>query len=83
MTKVYCKYCGASYNDVRSLTATSCPRHPDGYNKGKHVLYEGDEKSEYTCKYCGQRYRDLRSMTATSCPRHPDGYNKGKHSPAL
>ena len=83
MPKFYCEYCGQSYNDVRVLTAQNCPRHPLGPNKGKHKLYEGAEKSEYTCKYCGARYRDLRVLTAQNCPRHPLGPNKGKHSPAL
>ena len=36
MSKVYCKYCGASYNDVRTLTSNNCMRHPDGTYKGKH-----------------------------------------------
>ena len=79
----YCEYCGQKYSDVRSLTASSCPRHPDGASKGKHKLYEGGEKSQYTCKYCGQKYSNLRDLTASSCPRHPDGASKGKHAPAL
>ncbi|CCY74040.1 putative uncharacterized protein [Brachyspira sp. CAG:700] len=33
----YCEYCGQKYSDVRSLTANSCSRHPDGPNKGKHA----------------------------------------------
>ena len=83
MAKVYCKYCGKSFNDVRSLTTDTCMRHPDGIYKGKHALYEGGEKSEYTCKYCGKRFRDIRSLTTDTCMRHPDGVNKGHHSPAL
>lgn len=79
----YCEYCGTAYQSVRTLTACSCPRHPDGANKGKHKLYEGGEKDQYTCKYCGTKYSSLRSLTACSCPRHPNGSNKGKHSPAL
>ena len=79
----YCEYCGQKYSDVRSLTASSCPRHPDGAGKGKHKLYEGGEKSQYTCKYCGQKYSNLRDLTANSCQRHPDGAGKGKHAPAL
>ncbi len=81
--KFYCKYCGTSFSNVRTLTAASCFRHPDGPNKGKHALYEGGEKDQYTCKYCGTRFRTLSSLTAASCFRHPDGPNKGKHSPAL
>ncbi len=83
MEKYYCKYCGQSFSNVRSLTAISCPRHPDGPNRGKHAPYEGSEKAQYTCKYCGQKFSSIRSMTAISCPRHPDGPNKGKHSPTL
>ena len=83
MANYYCEYCGQKYSDVRSLTANSCSRHPDGPNKWKHKLYEGGEKSQYTCKYCGQKYSDIRNLTANSCSRHPDGPNKGKHAPAL
>ena len=83
MANFYCEYCGQKYSDVKSLTASSCPRHPDGQYKGKHKLYEGGEKSQYTCKYCGQKYSNLRDLTASSCPRHPDGASKGKHAPAL
>lgn len=81
MANFYCEYCGQKYNSVATLTALSCTRHPDG--RGKHKLYEGSEKSQYTCKYCGYQYRDLITLTALSCPRHPDGSNKGKHAPAL
>ena len=83
MAKVYCKYCGNSFSDVRALSSGMCQRHPDGVNKGRHALYEGDEKPQYTCKYCGNRFHDIRSMTAGMCHRHPDGVNKGRHSPAL
>lgn len=82
MANFYCEYCGTKYSSVSSLTATSCFRHPSGANKGKHKLYEGDEKSQYTCKYCGTKNSSLSSLTATSCFRHPDGANKGKHAPA-
>ena len=81
--KFYCVYCGAEFSSVRSLTSCSCSRHPDGVNKGKHQLYEGVAKSQYTCKYCGVKFSNLRSLTACSCARHPNGANKGKHSPAL
>lgn len=83
MPKFYCEYCGRSYNDVRTLTSCSCQRHPLGPYKGKHKLYEGAEKSEYTCKYCGTRYRNLMTLTSCSCLRHPLGPYKGKHSPSL
>lgn len=81
--KYYCKYCGAAYNSVSSLTGNPCLRHPNGPLKGKHELYEGSEKSKYTCKYCGQQYNSISALTGNPCLRHPNGPNKGKHSPAL
>ena len=83
MANFYCEYCGSKYSSVASLTASSCSRHPDGSYKGKHKLYEGSEKSQYTCKYCGQNYSNIASLTSNNCARHPDGSYKGKHSPAL
>ncbi len=83
MPNYYCKYCGQRYPSISSLTAGNCQRHPDGQYKGKHALYEGDEKSQYVCKYCGSKYPSLSSLTAGNCQRHPDGQYKGKHSPAL
>ena len=83
MSNYYCKYCGTKYSSVSSLTSAPCNRHPDGANKGKHALYEGEEKSQYTCKYCGTKYSSISSLTSAPCNRHPDGANKGKHSPAL
>ena len=83
MANFYCKNCGARFFSVSSLTAANCPRHPAGYNKGKHELYEGDEKSRYTCKYCGTTSGSISGLTSGNCPRHPEGYNKGKHSPSL
>jgi DNA-directed RNA polymerase subunit RPC12/RpoP len=79
----YCKYCGTKNSSLASLTASSCSRHPAGPNKGKHILYEGEEKSKYECKYCGTSNSNLASLTASSCSRHPLGPNKGKHEPAL
>lgn len=83
MAKFYCKYCGNSFSDVRTLTAFMCPHHPNGPGKGKHVLYQGGEKEEYTCEYCGQRFRNFHTLVSFTCPRHPNGPGKGKHSPAL
>lgn len=82
MANFYCEYCGQKYSSVSSLTAYNCSRHPDGANKGRHKLYEGDEKSQYTCKYCGQKYSSISSLTSYNCSRHPDGVNKGRHAPA-
>jgi len=83
MANYYCKNCGRKFSDVRTLTAGSCPRHPEGNCKGKHQLYEGSEKSSYMCKYCGRSFHDIATLTAGSCPRHPEGNCKGRHSPAL
>jgi hypothetical protein len=76
------KYCGTKASSIGSLTASSCPRHPSGANKGKHVLYEGPEKAKYECKYCGASASSISSLTGSSCPRHPLGSNKGKHEAA-
>jgi predicted nucleic acid-binding Zn ribbon protein len=83
MPKFYCANCGMEFSSVRTLTSSPCARHPLGPNKGRHVLYEGSEKSEYTCKYCGRQFQSIRVMTASPCFRHPLGPNKGRHSPAL
>ena len=82
MANFYCANCGTQRSSVSSLTGSSCSRHPLGANKGKHILYEGSEKSQYTCKYCGTNRSTISSLTAGSCHRHPDG-SRGKHSPAL
>ncbi|WP_316849060.1 hypothetical protein [Pedobacter agri] len=79
MANFYCANCGSKFSSVTSLTSNACSRHPLG--KGKHVLYEGSEKTKYTCKYCGSGNSSLSSLTSNSCSRHPQG--KGKHSPAL
>lgn len=83
MSNFYCEYCGSKYSSISTLTGSSCNRHPQGANKGKHKLYEGSEKSSYNCKFCGSKYSSISSMTGSSCNRHPDGPNKGKHLPAL
>ncbi len=83
MANYYCEYCGYKASSINSLTAGSCPRHPSGFGKGKHKLYEGSEKSKYTCKYCGYSASSISSLTGGSCPRHPNGFGKGKHAPAL
>jgi DNA-directed RNA polymerase subunit RPC12/RpoP len=83
MANFYCEYCGAKSTSVASLTSGSCSRHPLGAGKGKHKLYEGQEKSQYVCKYCGGKSSSIASLTAGSCSRHPNGAGKGKHAPAL
>ena len=83
MSNLYCEYCGKKFTSIPQLTSSFCPKHPNGFSKGKHKLYEGSEKSQYTCKYCGQNYPNIASLTASSCARHPSGSYKGKHAPAL
>ena len=33
---VFCKYCGFEARDARMLLAAPCPKHPNGFAKGKH-----------------------------------------------
>lgn len=79
----YCEYCGHKFPNVRQLTSGTCPRHPDGSNKGRHKLYEGTEKTKYTCKYCGRQFNSIMQMVGGTCSNHPKGSNKGSHAPAL
>jgi len=51
--RVYCKYCGMDFPDVRTLTVNTCQHHPAGRGQQHHELYEGSEKSQYACKYSG------------------------------
>ena len=79
----YCEYCGHRFPDVRSLTSGTCVRHPNGVNRGRHKLYEGSEKQEYTCKYCGKKFPSILVMVGGQCVNHPKGSNRGSHAPAL
>ena len=83
MANFFCEYCGQKFSSVQSLTANNCSRHPNGFGKGKHKLYEGSEKSQYICKFCGQKFSSISLLTANNCSRHPNGFGKGKHSAAL
>ena len=67
MGKFYCKCCGSSYSDVRTLTVNSC----QNSESGKHELYEGNEANKYYCKWCGSSYSDLRTLTVNSCSYSP------------
>ena len=66
MANYYCEYCGTKYSSVTLLTGSSCHRHPNGPNKGKHKLYEGSEKRTYTCKYCGNIVK-IDDIFCTNC----------------
>ena len=79
MSNFYCEYCGTKSSSISSLTANSCHRHLLGNGKGKHKLYEGSEKSQYTCKCCGSKYSTLSSLCSSSCSKS----DTKKHQPAL
>ena len=79
---VRCKYCGAEARDARTLLSSPCPKHPSGFAKGKHALFEGEAREVYTCVYCGQTAKSVRALVTSPCPKHPDGFAKGKHMPA-
>lgn len=83
MANVYCKYCGYKSSTIAALTSQSCTKHPNGNNKGRHVLYEGSEKLQYNCKYCGHKSPTISTLTSQPCTKHPNGNNKGRHEPAL
>lgn len=83
MANFYCENCGTKSSSVSSLSGGTCGRHPLGSGKGKHVLYQGSEKTQYTCKYCGTKSTSISSLTGGTCGRHPLGTGKGKHEPAL
>lgn len=77
--RFYCKYCGQSFATLDSLHKQGCPRHPDGFYKGNHCLYQGAQKKEYVCKYCGESFPTLCALTADKCVKHPDGFLAGSH----
>ena len=81
----YCENCGVKSDDPRSLLSSSCFESPNGPGKGKHVLYQGNEKSEYRCKFCGNKFTNLRTLCTTSCFKNPNisGKGYGHHKPAL
>jgi len=81
MAKYYCEYCGTSYISLSVLTSATCKNSPKGIHKGKHKLYQGNEKSQYICKNCGVKKSSLASLTNGSCKNHPNGIHKGKHLP--
>jgi DNA-directed RNA polymerase subunit RPC12/RpoP len=76
---VFCKYCGQEARDARSLLTSPCPKHPSGFAKGKHALFEGESRSEYACVNCGQTARSLKALVTAACPKHPSGFAKGRH----
>ena len=77
---VRCKYCGAEAREARALLSSPCPKHPSGFAKGRHALFEGEAREVYTCVYCGQTAKSVRALVTSPCPKHPDGFAKGKHS---
>lgn len=83
MQTYFCEHCGQSFYNVRALTAALCARHPDGPNRGRHRLYEGEAARPCTCRYCGVHAPDIRNLTLGNCQRHPNGPLRGRHAPAL
>ncbi len=83
MANFYCKNCGAKSGSIKNLMNGFCNKNQETSNNGKHVLYEGSEKSQYSCKYCGSTSGTILNLTNGFCQKHPNGPNKGKHSPAL
>jgi len=83
MANFYCEYCGANSSSVSNLTSGNCSRHPAGIGAGKHKLYQGSEKKQYTCQYCGLVSSSISNLTGGNCYRHPKGNGKGRHLPAL
>ena len=75
----YCELCGAEYSNPKDLLNNSCLKNKVGSTIGRHVLYEGGEKSIYTCRYCGQQFSSIKDMVFNGCPRREFGE---KHAPA-
>jgi hypothetical protein len=75
----YCELCGADFSNPKDLLSNSCLKNKVGSTIGRHVLYEGGEKSIYTCRYCGKQYSSIKDMVFNSCPRREFGE---KHAPA-
>ncbi|MDR0881951.1 MAG: hypothetical protein LBP55_05355 [Candidatus Adiutrix sp.] len=76
MPNFYCAYCGHRSPNIPALTSGACPKSPNG----KHIPYEGSEKSTYTCKYCGIKSPHISTLTAGNCPKNPVGKH---HFPTL
>jgi hypothetical protein len=77
--RFYCELCGAVFSSPKALLENSCLRNRVGSTIGRHVLYEGGEKSIYTCRYCGQQYSSIKDMVYNGCPKREFGE---KHAPA-
>ena len=77
--RFYCELCGAVFSSPKALLENSCLRNRVGSTIGRHVLYEGGEKSIYTCRYCGQQYSSIKDMVYNGCPKRAFGE---KHAPA-
>ena len=74
MANFYCKNCGTKKSSVSQLAGSGCPK------GGRHELYEGSEKDEYTCKYCGIEKNTIALLIGSGCSKNPNGK---RHSPAL
>ncbi|KAK8893390.1 hypothetical protein M9Y10_021808 [Tritrichomonas musculus] len=70
----FCKYCGAKYYTILSMTSGACSNSPNGH----HIPYEGAAKNSYKCKYCGSSSYTLQTLTSGSCAKSPNKH----HQPA-
>ncbi|MBP5508749.1 MAG: hypothetical protein J6Y23_13055, partial [Prevotella sp.] len=53
--KYYCKMCGDSFRDLRTLLSISCFKSPTR----KHIPFEGQNSNIYYCKCCGQEEKEI------------------------
>lgn len=71
--RYFCKYCGAHYPSLSTLTINQCKNSPTG----KHGLFEGEEMKRYFCKCCGIVYPSIGTLTTNQCKNS----RSGKHQP--
>ncbi len=81
--KYFCKYCGKEAESSNALLSGSCPKHPNGKMKGRHVLYEGGVKKEYVCIYCGKKSPKISMLVSGHCAKHPNGIMEGHCIPSI
>ena len=83
----YCKYCGKSDPDARTLLNNSCPLHPAG--RGNHALFKGAQSGPFVCIHCGEKRTELRPLVTNRpvplqvlrprIPRHPHHGHQPMH----
>ncbi len=60
--KVYCKYCGEGFNNVKDMTSPG--RKCTKSKTNRHVLYEGTFGTKYYCIWCGREFHSLKHMAS-------------------